>query len=724
MESRQAPCRAPAAWTSEAKSRYWRPVPIPLPFRILALLALALTLVHGETAEPFEEVDWGLPAGLPSLEVISLTQAIDGYLWVATSAGLARFDGQHFRAYLLKDLPFLDGDKVKTLQADAEGRLWVLLRSGALWIGDQGKFTRLTEAKGWPAGGAHGLYADAAKRIFVSDKGGRVLRAEAEQLKPWLEACRLSQEAFAGINLDFGGQVWVRHGNQLFWWEGQWKALLAEGKEPFIAVKTGAAREGGMWLADPGGVRRFHLGSWQGQRLAFPETVKALFAVFEDAQGFLWVMPGGSQLWRYDREGDLHLLDGLQARATSATQLVEDSHGHLWMGTEDRGLVEWRPREWRPITLPEKSPAPRPKSGREPRLCLESLAADRSFLWHNESLGFGGQAVPALLPVSPQAVTFQLSAIHRHRSPFRAEVRLDAEAAWTPVPPSLAATLHEIPPGRHALHARLVSPEGQVLGREAEFPFEIPTPFWRTAMFRWAALGLLLLTSGLAVWMQVRRLRAEQDRQRELSQRLIESQEAERQRIAADLHDSLGQKLLVIQNLAQFGLEHVGEPTKLADYLQRVSSTATICVDEVRQITRNLRPYQIDHLGLTLAVKSLASIAETGGATRIELDIEDLDGILPREQEILIYRIFQEGLANALRHAQAKLIILRAHRRGNHLELRVEDDGRGLQHERAQAQGGFGLSSLRERVRMLSGKMDLSSDAGIGCVLSVSVPIP
>src|SRR5438552_15875978 len=115
------------------------------------------------------------------------------------------------------------------------------------------------------------------------------------------------------------------------------------------------------------------------------------------------------------------------------------------------------------------------------------------------------------------------------------------------------------------------------------------------------------LTAGwgwLYYW-RVSNLKRQQAIHESFAQRLIQSQESERQRIAADLHDSLGQKLLIIKNCAQFALSSESNMTRTdetREQLERVSAFASESLEEVRQIARNLRPYQLDQIGLTKAI--------------------------------------------------------------------------------------------------------------------------
>jgi signal transduction histidine kinase len=135
---------------------------------------------------------------------------------------------------------------------------------------------------------------------------------------------------------------------------------------------------------------------------------------------------------------------------------------------------------------------------------------------------------------------------------------------------------------------------------------------------------------------------------------LIASQERERKRIAAELHDSLGQRLVVIKNLATISLNSRsgdGEPDRT---VEEIVSEASQGLSEVKEISYNLRPYQLDRMGLTNAIEALARTGATASAIAFTATIDNIDDIFPKDTQINFYRMVQEGLNNMLKHSGAK----------------------------------------------------------------------
>jgi signal transduction histidine kinase len=211
--------------------------------------------------------------------------------------------------------------------------------------------------------------------------------------------------------------------------------------------------------------------------------------------------------------------------------------------------------------------------------------------------------------------------------------------------------------------------------------------------------------------------KAEQD---EFCRRLIESQEAERQRIARELHDSLGQNLLIIKNRAVMGLQENSTPERMREQLREISEASTGSVEEVRAIARALRPYQRDRLGLTKTLEDAAATVTTTGGLRIATEVDPVDGLFAEDAEIAVYRIVQEGLNNIINHAGATSARLVVRRHPESVQIDLTDDGRGID---PGQEDGFGLTNLRERVRLLGGTLAVRTAPDQGTRLQATIPL-
>jgi PAS domain S-box-containing protein len=219
------------------------------------------------------------------------------------------------------------------------------------------------------------------------------------------------------------------------------------------------------------------------------------------------------------------------------------------------------------------------------------------------------------------------------------------------------------------------------------------------------------------------------DRERQakdaFTQKLIASQETERSRIAGELHDSLGQNLILIKHRAQIGLDLAGASPTVRDQFQSLQDMAARAIAEVRHISHDLRPYQLDRLGLGRALEAMIDGAAENGRLPIARKLEPVDDLFSAEAATHLFRIAQESISNILKHAQARSAKVALERDVHDVRLWISDDGRGFAVEPGQSglpAGGLGLSSMAERVEMLGGTLRIESQPGQGTRIEVTIP--
>jgi signal transduction histidine kinase len=210
------------------------------------------------------------------------------------------------------------------------------------------------------------------------------------------------------------------------------------------------------------------------------------------------------------------------------------------------------------------------------------------------------------------------------------------------------------------------------------------------------------------------------------SKSLLDAQEKERKRIAADLHGSVGQNLMVIKNRAQLGMAAVATESEAAGQLRAISEVCTSTIDQARRIAHDLGPRHLQQIGLTEAVDAM--IDRVAGSTGIRFDrkLEQVDDLFKGEAAINIYRIVQEALNNVMKHARASVAKVELLRDVSHVEVKVCDDGCGFESDtnhRGRCLNGLGLAEIGERARILGGRLDVRSERGQGTTLCVSIPV-
>ena len=243
------------------------------------------------------------------------------------------------------------------------------------------------------------------------------------------------------------------------------------------------------------------------------------------------------------------------------------------------------------------------------------------------------------------------------------------------------------------------------------------------ARVRWQYLAGLVASA----WRyRIAQLRRVQLAQQIFARRLIESQETERKRIAAELHDSLGQNLLVIKNRAMINaltLQDERAKTQFDEFSAAVSHS----LEEVRTISHDLRPPHLDQLGLRTALVAMIEKVAASSTIQFTHTIAEVDGLLPPGDEIMLYRIVQESLNNILKHSGATQATVKITVRAEVFTLTIQDNGRGFTPNGAEGtlppKVGLGLQSIAERVRILGGTHTIQSVPSQGTTTTVRIEL-
>jgi signal transduction histidine kinase len=157
-----------------------------------------------------------------------------------------------------------------------------------------------------------------------------------------------------------------------------------------------------------------------------------------------------------------------------------------------------------------------------------------------------------------------------------------------------------------------------------------------------------------------------------------------------------------------------------------ISAEASQALTEVREIAYNLRPYQLDRIGLTKAVEAVVRKASAVTTIAFESEIDRIDDVLPKEWEINFYRIVQESVNNVIKHSQATQARVTVRRASGELRLVVRDNGNGFTAAEVNCgsnRSGFGLIGIAERARLLQGNTEVHSAQGDGTTIIVEIPL-
>lgn len=212
---------------------------------------------------------------------------------------------------------------------------------------------------------------------------------------------------------------------------------------------------------------------------------------------------------------------------------------------------------------------------------------------------------------------------------------------------------------------------------------------------------------------------------RALTERIEQMREAERTRIARELHDELGQLLTGIKldfSATIRRLRELKTPGDVVDRLQSAIGQVDIGIAMVRRIASDLRPAALDHRDLGGAIEDEARRVAARSGLRIRVVHAVVSNVAP-ELATATFRIFQEALTNAVRHAEATAISARVATRNGRLVLYVRDNGIGIPEDRLKAVGSLGLLGMQERARSVGGELAIRSIPGRGTLVSFLLPL-
>jgi signal transduction histidine kinase/ligand-binding sensor domain-containing protein len=694
--------------------------------------------------------------GLPGARVPVIARDVERGLWIGTDGGLVRFKQPRVTVYTQRD--GLAGDFVGDIFQDAEGSVWAETGHGLTRFVN-GTFKAFTTNDGIPGGRIR--LASSAGRFPLVYSGDGLARWTHDRFVPAKDLAGLPWDRVNIVVEDRTGTLWLgTHGGGVI--------RVRNGHATHLTTKDGLADDsvealfedgqGNLWVGTlSNGVTRIsnrQMMSWSTRDGLAANHVKAFY---QDALGTLWIGTHGGGLSRFKdgRFANISTRQGLYN--DQIFQILEDDDANLWMncntgiwrtsvkqlnevadggrtavesfayGTADgmlssegvgANLAGWKMRDgslWFPTTKGIVAIDPRRRDTVAPRVLIEGATIDR------DPIVTSG---PVRLTPGQESLEIQYTGLNWSRpQAIRFRYRLiGLDRDWVEAGPRRTAYYSHLPPGSYTFNVTADNGDGVWDPAGKTLAIVVLPRVYQTWWFRAAVASSLVAFVWLSWRYRIGQMKRAKEAQEAFSRQLIESQERERQRIAAELHDSLGQNLLVAKNRALLGAlsQQDDEPRK---QFNEIGATIAQTLEEVRAISHNLRPHHLDQLGLTTTIRAtIEQIAESSGIG-IRSDLDDVDGVFPPADEITIYRIVQESLNNVVKHSKARdaHVTVRCHE--HHVEVTIHDDGQGFAARASNSgvadRGGFGLKGLAERVHMLGGTHTIESSAGRGTTVTV-----
>jgi len=207
-----------------------------------------------------------------------------------------------------------------------------------------------------------------------------------------------------------------------------------------------------------------------------------------------------------------------------------------------------------------------------------------------------------------------------------------------------------------------------------------------------------------------------------LPQRILQAQEQERNRIARDLHDDLGQSLVTLKMLIQSAMyKNSSENKVVAPKQTKIIEYVNTIIEKSRVLATRLRPATLESLGLTTALNLLFNEVNQDNKLRIDFQHCSLDNLRFKSDSINVYRIIQEAITNILKHAKATFVRIKIDKTTKILQISIQDNGRGFNFSSNST--GLGLVTMQERAKALGGSIEFHSNAPQGTRILVNIPL-
>jgi ligand-binding sensor domain-containing protein/signal transduction histidine kinase len=701
--------------------------------------------------------------GLPSNDIETIFEDREGNIWLGTfNNGLCRVTDQVFTVYSQKD--GLANPNVYPMLEDRAGNIWIGTWGGDLYRLKDNRFEHYGKEQGLSYQAVGALFEDVSGTLWVGTFGGGVNRLVDGQFVSLTRQDGMPDDNIRAITQDAEGSIWFGTTNGL--------ARLNEGKVSTFGTADGLPdkevqaltidRHGNLWIGTLGGVARFRDGRFTRYTENDGLSSNYIRVIHEDRDGVIWIgtYDGGLSRLKDGHIRRITMQDGLYDNGVF--QILEDDQDNFWMscnrgvyrvsrkelnafadglkpsvssvhygkadgllntecngGTQPAGFRARDGKMWFPTQGGIAVVDPRVISSNElpPPVAIEDFMLDnRPEVFHQE----------AQIPVGLESFEIHytgLSFVRPEQVRFKYKLEgLDKD--WIDVGTRRTAYYSHVPPGNYTFMVVAANSDGVWNTTGASIRIRVVPPFWRTWWF--FTLEFLALAALLFFVYQRRtsQLRKRNVAQQAFSKRLIESQEGERKRIAVELHDSIGQNLLVIKNRAMMGLIAPDDGERARRQLDEISATASESIEEVRKIAYNLHPYQLDSLGLTKALASMLKRASESSLILFSCSIDEIDDLLPKEFEINLFRVVQESVNNIIKHSGATEARVRIQKVLPNILLNIQDNGKGFLVTDAAAEqtsGGLGLKGIRERVRILGGRCTIESDTNKGTIITVTI---
>ena len=710
---------------------------------------------HGRT-DVFSRAD-----GLSGDVILSVFEDREGDVWVATTGGLDRF--RELPVATISEKQGLSSDATQSVLAGADGSVWVGAHDGLTRL-KNGETTIFRKANGLPNDAPQSLFEDDRARIWVStrqglayfkngrfvavnaahgdvvhfvtgDKAGNLWLSEEHSLLhlrggslveriPWSELGR-HQSAEVLVSGREPGGLWLGFwvdGGVLYFRDRQIRATFttANGLGEGVVADLRLDRSGALWAATQGGgVSRI-----QDTRIATLTSKNGLpcdriyWSIVDDDRS-MWLYTGCGLVrirrteldaWIADPKRRIETTvwdaaDGVRLRSSASSEygprVAKSADGKLWFVTGE-GVQVIDPHHLAFNKLP-------------PPVHIEQITADRKS--YDASSGLRLPPLVRDLEIDYTA----LSLVAPKKDLFRYKLE-GVDREWKDVGNRRQAFYTNLAPGKYRFRVIACNNSGMWNKEGASLDFSIEPAYYQTNWFLALCVFTILATLWTVYQLRIRAFERRQAEIRALNEQMTKAQEAERMRIAGDLHDGVLQQITSLTLRLGKVKRQVPPDSEATATVNGLQQQLIQIGTDIRHISHELHPALLQEAGLPAALSSYCEEFSKVRGLPVSCETDESVEQLSPGAALCLYRIAQEALGNAAKYSKAKKVEVRLSRVDDLVCLSVSDDGVGCDPGQIGKSGGLGVISMRERVLQLNGTFQFDSEPGHGTTVRVTVP--
>jgi len=665
--------------------------------------------------------------GFPVNDVQSIQKDTKGKLWFSfLKGGIGYFQDDKFVNYSSKD--GLLSDFAYHISIDSENNKWISTNKGLCFY-DNKVFKSFTTKNGLLENLTYTSYFDKeSKNILIGNESGFSLFDGKAFRNIRIPNNLSSASSIRTIIKDNMGIFWIGTVEGLMTFDGDSIQAVNELLPPDHLTYLSSAKDkmGNVWIA--GASELIFISYVNKKRVVKVYNLSERFGIY----GIGAILIDDETMWigTENKIGKLNLKalrdkdvvnfelvlneEYLPSAAINSGAIIKDDFGDIWFGSTN-GAYRYSPSK----ALSDRI---------SPRTYITGIrlfAEKFDYSNYSDSIdALTNLPINLVLPSNQNHLTFDFIGLY-FSSPDKVKYKYRLkgfEEKWNPAISERKVTYSFLEPAEYTFQLIASNDKGVWNATPVEFSFSIKIPFWKSWWIPQMFILFYLIVLSLFFYYRFKKIKFQKAKQQHFTQQLINSQETERKRIAKELHDSVGQNLLIVKN--KLLLDNKNNENSSFN-IEQTAVFIEESIEEIRSICRDLHPYQLERFGLIKAIQLL--IKKVSDVTSIYIS-DDIDiGVInfTAVQEIQLYRIVQESLNNIIKHSSATAAKISIHKKkDNILSIVIQDNGKGFRKEvLLSLNKNFGLVGIEERTNLLNGTFYIESDSTNGTKYFIDIPI-